>query len=484
MATKKDLVEAHSFSRRRLVTAFLSGAPGGREVEPSRPGRAIVGGLALAVLVVAGGAIVSVLSDRTPADWTNPGIVISKETGTSYVILDDGNTASAGDGAVDTTPDLRQIANITSAQLLFGASAQPVTVSQDEIDRFTPGSYIGIQGAPAQLPAADTFVQSGWTACTGDHLGLAVDVAQTPAVQSVPDQGAFLVRSAGDVYVIAEGAPDQLELPRAYAYLVPKGPYRERLIGALGFTEDSKSAQVVPGSWIDLFAPGGELGFDSFGITDVGRRVDYRGSNGVPPDARVGEYVALPEGGAVVLTADGPAPLTPWAAAVYVNSTLPGGKSPAPASTTDVPGGRPGTLSADAHWPADRIVAIAGQQCVVLETSRGGRPAAHLAQTPTGSASAADLREGDDVVRVATGTGAYVLSGDWNDEASQTHYVLDSLGDVYKLIGTTTLQKLDYAGVDPPVAPDSWIELFDAGVDLSSAQALCPPKFVANQTCQ
>ena len=43
MATKKDLVEAYSFSRRRLVTAFVSGAPGGREVEPARPGRSIVG---------------------------------------------------------------------------------------------------------------------------------------------------------------------------------------------------------------------------------------------------------------------------------------------------------------------------------------------------------------------------------------------------------------------------------------------------------
>ena len=54
MATKKDLVEAYSFSRRRLVTAFVSGAPGGREVEPSRPGRTIVGGIALAVLMIAG----------------------------------------------------------------------------------------------------------------------------------------------------------------------------------------------------------------------------------------------------------------------------------------------------------------------------------------------------------------------------------------------------------------------------------------------
>ena len=60
MATKKDLVEAYSFSRRRLVTAFVSGAPGGREVEPARPGRTIVGGLALAVLLIAGAAIAGI----------------------------------------------------------------------------------------------------------------------------------------------------------------------------------------------------------------------------------------------------------------------------------------------------------------------------------------------------------------------------------------------------------------------------------------
>ena len=53
MATKRDLVEAHAFSRRRLVTAFVSGAPGGREVEPVRPARVIVGGAALAVLLIA-----------------------------------------------------------------------------------------------------------------------------------------------------------------------------------------------------------------------------------------------------------------------------------------------------------------------------------------------------------------------------------------------------------------------------------------------
>ena len=67
MATKKDLVEAHAFSRRRLVTAFVSGAPGGREVEPVRPGRVLIGGVALSVLLLAGAAIAGFLLGRPPA---------------------------------------------------------------------------------------------------------------------------------------------------------------------------------------------------------------------------------------------------------------------------------------------------------------------------------------------------------------------------------------------------------------------------------
>ena len=105
MATKKDLVEAYSFSRRRLVTAFISGAPGGREVEPARPGRTIVGGLALAVLLIAGAAIAGIFAPRAPDDWASQGLVLSKEDGNAYVILED-----EGD------PVLRPVINITLGQ--------------------------------------------------------------------------------------------------------------------------------------------------------------------------------------------------------------------------------------------------------------------------------------------------------------------------------------------------------------------------------
>src|SRR5699024_9370008 len=83
----RDLVEANSFSRRRLVTAFVSGAPGGREVEPVRPARTVVGGIALGVLMIAGAAIASIFTGRAPADWMAGGNIIVSDQATTYVVV-------------------------------------------------------------------------------------------------------------------------------------------------------------------------------------------------------------------------------------------------------------------------------------------------------------------------------------------------------------------------------------------------------------
>jgi len=79
MVTKQDLVEAYSFSRRRLVTAFVSGATG---CESSRSARTIVGGLALAGLLLAGAAIARTLSPTVPEDCAHEsGVEAAQVTG-------------------------------------------------------------------------------------------------------------------------------------------------------------------------------------------------------------------------------------------------------------------------------------------------------------------------------------------------------------------------------------------------------------------
>ena len=176
MATKKDLVEAHAFSRRRLVTAFVSGAPGGREVEPVKPGRVLIGGVALSVLLLAGAAIAGFLLGRPPAQWLDEGsFVISKDTGEQYVVLIGG-----------ADPRLQRVPNYVSAQLLLGKDElTPFTVRDKYIRTVQLGEDLGIDAAPASLPSADELVNDGWTACTGDGVGIKLAIERTPSVEDL-----------------------------------------------------------------------------------------------------------------------------------------------------------------------------------------------------------------------------------------------------------------------------------------------------------
>ena len=149
MSSKKDLVEAHAFNRRRLATAFVSGAPGGREVEPVRLGRAVVGGVVLAAMVVAGAAVAGFLKPTLPEDWKDQGLVIGKESGSRFLALDG---------------ELYPVINSTSARLLL-EDFEVTFVPDDKIAEESPGATIGIPGAPDALPVPGQLVQSGWTAC-------------------------------------------------------------------------------------------------------------------------------------------------------------------------------------------------------------------------------------------------------------------------------------------------------------------------------
>jgi hypothetical protein len=73
VATERELAEAHSFVRRRLVTALVSGAPGGREVERPRAGRAVVAGIALALLLIGAAAVSGVLAGQPETDGSHAG---------------------------------------------------------------------------------------------------------------------------------------------------------------------------------------------------------------------------------------------------------------------------------------------------------------------------------------------------------------------------------------------------------------------------
>jgi type VII secretion protein EccB len=470
MATKKDLVEAHAFSRRRLVTAFLSGAPGGREVEPSRPGRTVVGGLALAVLLIAGAAIASVLASKTQEDWNKVGLVVNRENAAPYVILKE-----------EEHPTLIPVINITSAQLILGANVQPTYVDQDVIEDQTPGEPIGIFGAPQTLPRPHQFINSGWTACTNDGLGVHLDISAESLTTEVPGSG-LVVRSGRSYYVIATSS-DEDPNQRAYRYALPARAKRVDTMLLDLHLNQRADAMEVPEAWVRLFPDGGDLDAGSFDIQDWGEKV---GLPGLPRDARVGDMVV--EGDqAVVLKKDGASPLDAFARAVYANSVLPGTGQPPrvlPIPLPDIAGA--GRAYDEAHWPDTLLDTLPGAACARLVAEPDQVPKVRLVGDPEDEAvpDPTSTTSSEPTFSIDRGHGAFFRVGEWNDTTSEDPFVVDPRGYAYPLLGSETLGKLGYTDVGEPLVPDPWSELFKAGVPLSSTSALCSPTRKGDQVCQ
>ena len=473
MATKKDLVEAYSFSRRRLVTAFVSGAPGGREVEPSRPGRTIVGGLALAVLLIAAAAVTGVFSPRVDGDWQEEGLVTSKEKASDYLIVD------TPDGE---QPVLRPLINTTSAQLLFGADVEATQVPDQELKTLEVGAPIGILNAPGSPPDADDLIDDGWTACTGQGLGIKVAVSADQLTQPAPDAG-FLVTSGGDYFLIGEGAPEGVAEPRAYRYPVQvSGPGRlpDTTLGELSGSF-SRQAVEVPGEWVRLFPAGGRLDVETLGLGDLGSRVSYRGSGGIPDRAKVGDYYTVGTT-TYAIGESAPTRLTEFEAAL-IEATMGGAGEIEPTGEVTIRINEESTD--DAHWPTVPLRAPVGELCAEL-TPDEEAPGVRLVQRPEEAASASATDVAPDVIEpvVDSGAGALVRSGQWdNDPGDGETFLLDSRGKSYLLQGPEVPDLLGYADVAVRFAPDEWVTLFDEGVTLSVDAARCPPVSEDREPC-
>lgn len=463
MATKKDLVDAYSFSRRRLVTAFVSGAPGGREVEPARPGRSIVGGLALAVLLIAGAAIAGVFTSNVDPAWAEkPGLIVSKEEAEVFVII-----------KPSTEPVLHPILNITSAKLILGSDVEPQVIPEEYISEEEIGNDLGIFGAPYDVPDVSRLIETGWTACTdGADGGLRLSLSQSPLVTPTAENGGMLVTVDRETWLIAASRPAEDGTVSAHRYRVPRAESgaQEVVLEGIGLGQGAGEVTEVSREWLNLFPEGGDVSADAFGVTP--RR--HTGGDPAPGD------VLLVNNAPYLTAASGAlARLDPFSLAVAVGSAR------GPLEPAEYQGDvgaldfeRGGFL--DARWPDTTLTPVFGERCVRLLTEAGDPSLVQLVHEPEGEAAAAGT--GGESVAVEAGAGAYVLSGGWGQSSGGTPFVMDAKGYAYPVMGREGPGLLGYGGYDAPVVPDAWVELFKPGVLLSQNAALCAPR-AGDQQC-
>lgn len=434
MATKKDLVEAQSFSKRRLTTAFVSGAPGGREVEPHRPMKAVVGGLALTVVLVLGSLAFGWLKGSLPKDWGSDKLVIAKTSGARYVSIKD---------------TLHPVLNTTSARLLIPANKfEVITVADDKLATKKRGSTIGILGAPDSLTPPKSLTNSGWVSCLGAESG--VTTAFGPSVKSSPTTpGATLVTTGSQTFVIAGG----MRYPVAANYL-------QGVTVALGL--DGLPAKPAPAVWTNLFTLGPALApltIPAFG----------KAAPGLPPGATIGSVLAVGNSGQtarryLVNTAGQLEPLPELAHALY--------RLGSGSNTEDLPV-TPAQVTqlkvqpqrfAPRAWPTSLPTLVADAPCASLTAANGTRPTVNLSTSST-----VTPQRGVNKVTVDLGTGALVRAIGAGSLNAGPLLSIDQSGTSYAIDGSTPdlLQRLGYEPADVAPVPQAWAELFHTGPVLS-----------------
>ena len=461
MATKKDLVEAYSFSRRRLVTAFVSGAPGGREVEPSRPGRSIVGGLALAVLLIAGAAIAGVFTSNVDPAWAEqPGLVISKEEAEVFVITES-----------STDPVLHPILNITSAKLILGSDVEPQVIPEKYIADVEIAGDLGIFGAPYDVPDVERLIETGWTSCTdGDRGGLRLSLSDDALVSPASADGGLLVSVGKEVWLIATSQPDRDGVVSAHRYLVRDADSTRQglVLGALGLGSGATEVTPVSREWLNLFPQGADISPATLGVAP-----GATAGGGDPQPGDLLEINGLPY---VVLDDGSVAELDEFAVVVATGSAELPASAVYQGDIDDLEIDDTGFV--DTRWPATTLQPVFGERCAQLVTEPGAAPVVGLVQDPEGEAAATG-RQGESVA-VDAGAGAYIFSGGWTDGTRGSPFVVDAKGMAYPLEGPTAAIQLGFGGYAAPVVPDSWVELFNGGVALSRTAALCEPQVGAD----
>ncbi len=179
--------------------------------------RSLVSGAILAVLFVAGCAILAFI--RPQGSIGNANIVMGKDSGALYVVVKDKNDESK--------MTLHPALNLASARLITGTSETPKSVKDSKLNSVPRGVMLGIPGAPAALPGSGQGDKSQWTLCETVQLSasggsasssgatttvIAGDLTLNERVKQADPNAALLVRRSNKDYLIYDGKRAEVDL--------------------------------------------------------------------------------------------------------------------------------------------------------------------------------------------------------------------------------------------------------------------------------
>ncbi|MFE7132885.1 type VII secretion protein EccB [Streptomyces sp. NPDC057638] len=260
MASRREELNAYTFAKKRTVAAFLQPSATGTEEGAPRPLRAIVPGLIVGALVLAGFGAFGMFKPKAPKDWAAPGtkVIVGKKSTTRYVVLETGK-------GKNKKALLHPVLNLASARLLLDPQqVKVVTVSDDLLDKGKPprGPILGIPYAPDRLPGdKEAGEAKRWAVCQQPGAGKSGSVQKATFVFGDRDrhrtEGSRKLRDGQVLYVRGQKGQRYLVDRSGTKYRIPGDPadlLTRTLVG-------SEEPQPVTDDWLATLHDGDRVEF-------------------------------------------------------------------------------------------------------------------------------------------------------------------------------------------------------------------------------
>ncbi|MET9932896.1 type VII secretion protein EccB [Streptomyces sp. NPDC006324] len=261
MASRRDELNAYTFAKKRTVAAFLQPSPSGTEEGAPKPLRAVLPGVIVAALVVAGFGAWGMFKPTAPKGWDDPGtrVIVGKQSTTRYVVLETGR-------GKDRKTLLHPVLNLASARLLLDPDKfQVIQVEDKKLDEGKPprGPILGIPYAPDRLPPADDAGRAKrWAVCEQPGGGKGAGVQKATFLFAERDlartEGAGRLKDGQVLYVKGQKGNAQFLVDHTGT----KYPVRADSTGLLtALVGLGKEPQPVTDDWLATLKTGDEIDF-------------------------------------------------------------------------------------------------------------------------------------------------------------------------------------------------------------------------------
>ncbi|MEV7674850.1 MULTISPECIES: type VII secretion protein EccB [unclassified Streptomyces] len=322
MASRRDELNAYTFAKKRTVAAFLQPSPSGTEEGAPKPLRAVLPGVIVAALVVAGFGAWGMFKPTAPKGWDAPGtrVIVGKQSTTRYVVLETGK-------GKDRKTLLHPVLNLASARLLLDPDKfQVIQVEDKKLDEGKPprGPILGIPYAPDRLPSADDAGRAKrWAVCEQPGGGKGAGVQKATFLFAERDlertEGAGRLEDGQVLYVKGQKGNARFLVDHTGTKYPVKADSTGLLTALVGL---GKEPQPVTDDWLATLKTGDEIDFPHLDGR-VGDSAGIPGNTLTGTENRIGMVLLAQTGSGpqhYVVLAGKVQPVTPFTAWLLINS--------------------------------------------------------------------------------------------------------------------------------------------------------------------